>query len=65
MVQMLAARGADVNAQGGGFDNALQAASAEGHTDIVKLLLEEGVDVDARAATTATPCSQLEAMSRS
>ena len=40
-------KGADVNAQGGGFGNALQAASAEGHREIAELLLEKGADVNA------------------
>jgi hypothetical protein len=39
--------GADVNAQGGGFGNALQAASSGGHTAIVELLLGKGADVNA------------------
>jgi ankyrin repeat protein len=35
-------KGADVNAQGGYFGNALQAASAEGYQEIVQLLLDKG-----------------------
>ena len=35
---------ADVDAQGGGYGNALQAASAEGHEQVVELLLDEGAD---------------------
>ncbi|KAK4220779.1 hypothetical protein QBC38DRAFT_493467 [Podospora fimiseda] len=38
-------KGADVNAQGGGYGNALQAASSGGHQEIVKLLLDKGADV--------------------
>jgi ankyrin repeat protein len=41
-------RGADVNAQGGQYGNALQAASNGGHKEIVKLLLERGADVNAQ-----------------
>ena len=41
-------KGADVNAQGGNYGNALQAASSGGHEVIVKLLLEEGADVNAQ-----------------
>ncbi|KAK3378799.1 hypothetical protein B0T24DRAFT_568404 [Lasiosphaeria ovina] len=41
-------KGADVNAQGGYYGNALQAASAEGHQEIVKLLLAKDVDVNAQ-----------------
>jgi ankyrin repeat protein len=35
-----------VNAQGGDYGSALHAASAEGHKQIVKLLLEKGADVN-------------------
>jgi Ankyrin repeats (3 copies) len=38
----------EVNAQGGHFGNALQAASAGGHAGIVVLLLQSGADVDAQ-----------------
>jgi ankyrin repeat protein len=44
----LVEKGADVNAQGGTYGNALQAASEGGHFDIVKLLLEKGADVNAQ-----------------
>jgi len=36
-----------VNAQGGPFGNALQAASAEGNKEVVGMLLEKGADVNA------------------
>ena len=39
--------GADVNAEGGRYGNALQAASAQGHDKIVALLLDKGADVNA------------------
>ncbi|GFG10695.1 Pfs, NACHT and ankyrin domain protein [Aspergillus udagawae] len=43
-VEMLLAKGANVNAQGGHYGNALQAASAGGHHEIVQLLLEKGAN---------------------
>ena len=44
---MLLEKGADVNAQGGEYENALQAASSRGHGAIVKVLLEKKEDVNA------------------
>ncbi|KUM55675.1 hypothetical protein ACN42_g11571, partial [Penicillium freii] len=41
-------KGADVNAQGGYYGNALQAASQRGHQEIVNLLLNNGADVNAQ-----------------
>ncbi|KAF8347274.1 vegetative incompatibility protein HET-E-1 [Amanita rubescens] len=40
--------GADVNAQGGRYGNALQAALLGGHEQVVELLLEKGADVNAQ-----------------
>jgi ankyrin repeat protein len=48
VVQMLLAKGADVNAQGGYFGNALQAASFGGHDKVVQILLAKGADVNAQ-----------------
>ncbi|KAJ5536372.1 hypothetical protein N7513_009558 [Penicillium frequentans] len=45
-VRLLLDKGADVNAQGGGYGNALQAASVGDHEEMVQLLLEKGVDVN-------------------
>jgi ankyrin repeat protein len=45
---VLLERGADVNAQGGQYGNALQAASDSGHEEIVQVLLERGADVNAQ-----------------
>ncbi|KAK7937486.1 uncharacterized protein PG986_014354 [Apiospora aurea] len=38
----------DVNAQGGHFGNALQAASSEGYEKIVQMLLDKGAEVNAQ-----------------
>ncbi|KAJ6103492.1 hypothetical protein N7486_005919 [Penicillium sp. IBT 16267x] len=48
IVQILLEHGADVNAQGGHYGNALYAASWEGHDKIVQMLLEHGADVNAQ-----------------
>jgi hypothetical protein len=48
MVKLLLDKGADVNAQGGDYGNALQAASKGGREQIVKLLLDKGADVNAQ-----------------
>ena len=45
---ILAGDGTDVNAQGGYYGNALQAASSGGRQQIVKLLLKAGADVNAQ-----------------
>jgi ankyrin repeat protein len=42
VVQILIDAGADVNAQGGEYGNALQAASAEGHDKVVQMLMNAG-----------------------
>jgi ankyrin repeat protein len=42
IVERLFKKGADVNAQGGEYGNALQVASANGHEQIVERLLEKG-----------------------
>ena len=41
-VRLLMEKGAKINAQGGYFGNALQAASRDGHEAVVRLLLEKG-----------------------
>ena len=48
LVSKLLEKGADVNAQGGGYGNALQAALAGGHETLAVLLLEKGADVNAQ-----------------
>ncbi|KAJ7710106.1 ankyrin repeat-containing domain protein [Mycena olivaceomarginata] len=46
--QLLLNKGADVNAQGGGYGNALQAAASRGQDKIVQVLLDKGADVNAQ-----------------
>jgi ankyrin repeat protein len=46
VVQMLLERGADVNAGGGWYGNALHAASRGGHTEVVQMLLGAGAYVN-------------------
>ncbi|PZD29497.1 vegetative incompatibility protein HET-E-1 [Pyrenophora tritici-repentis] len=48
VVKTLLDKGADVNAQGGRFGNALQAASYGGYEQVVKALLDNGADVNAQ-----------------
>jgi nucleoside-triphosphatase THEP1 len=40
--------GADVNAQGGRYENALRAASFRGHEQVVRLLVEKGANINAQ-----------------
>ena len=48
VIKLLLDNGADINAQGGFYGNALQIASAGGHKAVVKLLLDRGADVNAQ-----------------
>jgi hypothetical protein len=48
VTRLLLDAGAEVNAQGGDYGNALQAASFRGHEAVVKLLLDKGADVNAQ-----------------
>ncbi|KAJ5865176.1 uncharacterized protein N7529_007092 [Penicillium soppii] len=46
IVELLLEQGADVNAQGGHFGTAFQAACYKGHDKIAQMLLERGADVN-------------------
>ena len=48
VVKTLLDAGAEVNAQGGYYGNALQAASVGGDEQVVKTLLDAGAEVDAQ-----------------
>ncbi|KAG9699739.1 serine carboxypeptidase, partial [Aureobasidium melanogenum] len=48
IVQKLLQKGAEVNARGGNYGTALQAASTQGHDKIVQMLLEHDADVNAQ-----------------
>ncbi|EMC97141.1 hypothetical protein BAUCODRAFT_106474 [Baudoinia panamericana UAMH 10762] len=45
---LLLDKGADVNAQGGRYGNALQAVSFKGQAEIVRILLDKGAEIDAQ-----------------
>ena len=47
VLRMLLNQGADFNAEGGTYGNALSAASSSGHEEVVRLLLERGANVNA------------------
>ncbi len=48
VVRLLINNKANVNAQGGGYGNALQAASCRGRLDVVRLLINNKADVNAQ-----------------
>jgi len=48
VVEALSNEGADVNAPGRRYANALQAASIHGYTQVVQILLDKGADVNAQ-----------------
>ncbi|EXL68463.1 hypothetical protein FOPG_15472 [Fusarium oxysporum f. sp. conglutinans race 2 54008] len=51
----LISEGADVNAEGGVYGNALQATSSRGNLEIVQLLLDEGADFNAQGGEYGNP----------
>ncbi|KAJ7274627.1 ankyrin repeat-containing domain protein [Mycena rebaudengoi] len=57
IVQMLLQKGAHVNAKGGKYGSALQAASKAGHMEIACILLENGADVHALGGKYGTALS--------
>ncbi|EIM82434.1 ankyrin, partial [Stereum hirsutum FP-91666 SS1] len=46
IVQLLLDKGASVNAEGGDYGTALQAASSGGHITIIHLLIKYGADIN-------------------
>ncbi|KAL6703449.1 hypothetical protein ACN47E_009623 [Coniothyrium glycines] len=62
ITKLLQDRGADVNAQGGFYGNALQAASVKGHNAVIKLLLDRGADVNAEAGVHGSALQAASAM---
>ena len=48
LMSILSMSATDVNAQGGEYGNALQAASARGHEKVVQILLDKGAGVNAQ-----------------
>ncbi|KAF8196321.1 hypothetical protein K438DRAFT_1760480 [Mycena galopus ATCC 62051] len=56
---LLLAKGADVNAEGGWYGTALQEASRRGDIGLVKLLVQEGANMNARALEVAAFSGQL------
>ena len=53
-MQLLLKKGADVNAEGGEYGTALQAASCRGYETVVQLLLKKGADVNAEGGEYGT-----------
>jgi hypothetical protein len=47
IIHILLEKGANINASGGKYGSALQAAAYMGHAEIVRILLEKGANVDA------------------
>ncbi|KAJ7826554.1 ankyrin repeat-containing domain protein [Mycena olivaceomarginata] len=62
IMRLLLDYGADVNAQGGRYGNAIQAAVVGGHLDLAQLLLEHGADVNAQGGRYGTVAIQAAAV---
>jgi hypothetical protein len=50
-VRILLENGANVNAQGGEYGNALHVASRGGHLEVIEILLERGADINSQGGT--------------
>lgn len=59
LVGLLLRKGPDFNAQGGYYGNPLQAASIQGHIEIVQLLLDKALMLMYRIGTIIMPCRPL------
>ena len=53
-VKSILDKGADINAQGGFYGNALQVASSEGHEKVVQILLDNGAEINAQGGFDGT-----------
>ena len=49
LIRLLLDRGVNINAQGGRYGNALQAAVFSGKIDVIQLLLDKGADINAQS----------------
>ncbi|OCK98553.1 ankyrin, partial [Cenococcum geophilum 1.58] len=50
VIEVLLEMGADIQATGGVYSNAVQAAIAKGHESAAQMLIERGADVNAQGA---------------